>query len=138
MLSIRNSVMSVLKANFPDHKIYGEKVTQGLKRPCFFVDLIPIDILKRTPEVQEHSLITDIQYMSLEDTKEKNLEMVDKLGQLFSFVEFNGFRVSVSNERFEIIDGILHYLFDLDFTLYGTRDDNLPMIGDVNIKKEVL
>jgi hypothetical protein len=138
MLEIRDSVIAILLGNFPEHNVYDEKVLQGLKWPCFFVDLIPIDTNDSNPNVEEHSMCIDIQYMSKEDTKEKNLEMADKLRPLFKVIEFNGLRVSTSDKRFEIIDGILHFLFDLDFTLYGKQDENLPNIGNVNLKKEVL
>jgi hypothetical protein len=138
MIEIRDYVIDVLLANFPDHKVYDEKVTQGLKRPCFFVDLIPIDMDDSNPNTEEHSMFIDVQYMSKEDTKEKNLEMVDKLRPMFKIIEFNDLRVSASNKRIEMIDGILHFLFDLDFTLYGKQEDNLPTIGNVNLKKEVL
>jgi hypothetical protein len=138
MVDIRDSVISILKTNFPDHKTYDEKVTQGLKRPCFFVDLIPVDVDDSHPNVEEHSMFIDVQYMSKEDTKEKNLEMIDKLRPLFKILEFSGLRVSSSNKRFETIDGILHFLFDLDFTLYGKQDENLSTIGSVNLNKEVL
>jgi hypothetical protein len=138
MIEIRDFIIDVLKANFPDHKVYDEKVTQGLKRPCFFVDLIPIDMDDSNPNIEEHSMFIDVQYMSKEDTKEKNLEMVDKLRPLFKIIEFNSLRVSASNKRIEMIDGILHFLFNLDFTLYGKQEDNLPTIGNVNLKKEVL
>jgi hypothetical protein len=138
MIEIRDSVINILINNFPNHKVYDEKVTQGLDRPCFFVDLIPIGMEDSNPNVEEHSMFIDVQYMSKENTKEKNLEMVDKLRPLFKMIEFNGFRVSSSDKRFEIIDGILHFLFDLDFTLYGKQEENLPNIGNVNFNKEVI
>jgi hypothetical protein len=138
MVDIRDSVINVLRSNFPDHKIYDEKVVQGLKRPCFFVDLIPVDIDDSNPNVEEYSMFIDVQYMSKEDNKQKNLEMADELRPLFKILEFKGFRVLPTNKRFEIFDGILHFQFDLDFTLYGKQEDNLPAIGNVNLKKEVL
>lgn len=137
MTSIRDSIVSKLATTFPDHTIYDEKVLQGLKRPCFFVDLIPIDIVKVSPNRQDRSMIVDIQYMSLEDTKTKNLETAELLGQLFSVVEFNNFRVSVSNERYEMLDGILHYLFDLDFILIGGQTETEPNMGEFILNKEV-
>lgn len=138
MLDIRNSIIKELKTSFPDHKIYGEKVTQGLVKPCFFVDLIPIDLVKVNSNLQERSMFVDIQYMSVEDTKVKNLEMAEKLGQMFSLVEFNGFRVRPTNGRFEIIDKILHYLFDLDFKVFGQETETSPLMGEVKLKEEVL
>jgi hypothetical protein len=137
MLDIRNEIIKVLKNNFPDHKIYGEKVTQGLIRPCFFVDLIPVDIEEINPEMQERSMFVDIQYMSNEDTKAKNLETAETLSRIFTIVEFNNFRIRTTNKRFEIVDGILHYLFDLDFIVLGSQEENTPLIGEINLNKEV-
>lgn len=42
IVDIQHSIIKQLKTNFPDHKVYGEKVEQGLVRPCFFVDILPI------------------------------------------------------------------------------------------------
>jgi hypothetical protein len=138
MPSILKSVIQTLKNTYPDHKIYEEKVTQGLKRPCFFVDIIPIALEKESPNRQDRSLIVDIQYMSFEDTKVKNLEMAESLGQLFNSIEFDNFKVNPSNERFEVVDGILHYLFDLDFLVIGSQEDSSDLIGEININREVL
>ncbi|MCM3730069.1 hypothetical protein M3196_00095 [Fictibacillus nanhaiensis] len=138
MIDIRNEVISILKANFPNHKLYGEKVTQGLIRPCFFIDLIPIDIVKLSPNMQERSMIIDVQYMSLEDTKLKNLEMAETLGQLFTTIEFGEFKAKVSNERFDIVDGILHYLFDLDFIVIGKQEEQIDLIGNINLNEEAI
>lgn len=137
-IEIQHSIMKRLKTEFPDHKIYGEKVEQGLVRPCFFVDLLPIDFEKINPELQRQLITVDIQYMSFEDTKEKNLEMASILPQLFHYVTLDdGKRIQITEEKFETIDGILHYLFDLDFIVKLIVDDGLPMIGEINLNREV-
>lgn len=138
IIDIRKNIMKLLKANYPDHKIYGEKIEQGLVRPCFFVDMLPIDFEKLNTEMQKHLITVDIQYMSLEDSKEKNLEMASQLPQLFPFVSFeSGKRIQCTNGQFEIVDGILHYLFDLDFIVRINVDEGLPMIGEINLNREV-
>ncbi|PGT89213.1 MULTISPECIES: phage tail terminator family protein [Bacillaceae] len=138
ILDIRENIIKTLKTNFQNHKIYGEKKTQGLTRPCFFVDILPIDAQKITPNMQEKSYIVDVQYMSLEDTKLKNLEMSEKISQLFTHViGTGGKRISVTNERFEIIDGILHYLFDIDFILIGKQTDEHELMKNINLNREV-
>ncbi|MCM3599391.1 hypothetical protein M3175_01505 [Robertmurraya korlensis] len=137
MVKIKDSIVKVLSDTFTDHQVYDEKKTQGLKRPCFFVDIIPVAFEKPTPNQQERSIIVDVQYMSLEETKEENLVMSEELGQMFSVISFDTYKIKPSEERYEIVDGILHYLFDLDFTVYGTQEDSTPMIGQVNLTKEV-
>lgn len=137
MVKIKNSIVEVLSQTFTDHQVYDEKKTQGLQRPCFFVDILPIALEKVSPNQQERSLIVDIQYMSSNETKEENLIMAEELGQMFPIISFDTYKVKPSEERYEIVDGILHYLFDLDFTVYGTQEDSTPMIGQVNLTKEV-
>jgi hypothetical protein len=140
MVKIRDAIITMLKTKFPTHKVYGEKVVQGLVRPCFFVDLLPVDFIQETPNKQDRSIIVDVQYMSLEDTKLKNLEMAESLGTLFPVITLpDGLSVRPTNGRYEIIDGILHFLFDLDFLVFGNIEDpEVELIGDVNLNREVL
>lgn len=134
IIDVRKSIMKQLKFEFPDHKVYGEKVEQGLQRPCFFVDILPIDVEKFNKEFQKHLITVDIQYMSKEDTKEKNLEMASLFPQVFDYVLLeNGNQIKITNEQFETIDGILHYLFDLEFMVKLNIEDDEPMIGEINI-----
>jgi hypothetical protein len=138
IVDIQHSIIKQLKTNFPDHKVYGEKVEQGLVRPCFFVDILPITFEKINPEMQSQLVTVDIQYMSQEDTKAKNLEMASQLPQIFSYIELpDGKKIRITNEQFETIDGILHYLFDLDFIVKMNVDEGLPMIGQLNLNEEV-
>jgi hypothetical protein len=140
MVKIRDAVISILKNKFPNHNIYDEKVVQGLKRPCFFVDLLPIDFNQETPNKQVISIIVDIQYMSLEDTKLKNLEMAESLGTTFPVITLpDGIRIRPKEGRYELFDGILHYLFDLDFLVFGNKEDTEEeLIGKINLDREVL
>lgn len=134
MIEIQRSIMKKLKTEFPLYKIYGEKVEQGLRRPCFFVDLLPIDFEEINSEVQRQLITVDIQYMSAEDTKAKNLEMASQLPQIFTFISLDdGTRIQTANGQFETIDGILHYLFDLDFIVKLDITATEPLIGEITL-----
>lgn len=135
MTQIQRSIMTKLKTEFPTYKIYGEKVEQGLIRPCFFVDLLPIDFEEINSEMHKYLVTVDVQYMSLEDTKAKNIEMIPIIPQLFTYISLtDGTKIQTINGQFEIIDGILHYLFDLEFIARLDIAPTEPLIGEINLK----
>lgn len=133
ILETKKAILSNLKIAFPDHKLYGEKVVQGLVRPCFFVDIIPIDVEKINSTMQSRSIMVDVQYMSKEDTKQKNLEMSEKLIDVFEKLTLVDNDVNPINKRFEIIDGILHFLFDLDVLIFYKETNTGPLMGQINL-----
>lgn len=131
IVSIRDSVISELREQFPEHKIYDEKVLQGLKKPCFFVDLIPVAIEDVTPNLKEYSLFIDVQYMSKGETKHENLIMTENFTKMFNTISFDNLSVNTTDKRFEIVDGILHCIFDLDFKVIGTNTTDAENIGEL-------
>lgn len=131
IVSIRDSIIKELRKQFPTYKIYDEKVTQGLKRPCFFVDLIPVVIEKISPTLKEYSMFVDIQFMSKDKTKTENLAMVSKLESLFETISFQDLTVKPGEKRFEIVDDILHCIMDIDFTLIGEIQATVPNMGEL-------
>lgn len=137
MIDIRDSVLKEIREKFPNYKIYDEKVLQGLKRPCFFVDLIPVNIERLSPTLKEYSLFVDVQYMSEKETKEEMLIMVDQFETMFNSISFGNLIVQTSNKRFEIVDDILHCLFDLDFTVIGEEIEEAEKIGDLVFNSKV-
>jgi hypothetical protein len=138
MLALRDAIISKLKTAFPDHKIYGEKVEQGLKKPCFFITILPGDFTDLSKLTQRREITIDIQYLSVEETNVKNIEMADLLTDLFKKIEFNGLTVIVIEKRFEIVDDILHFLIDLDFVLMLKDTEQHELIQEIIHNKEVL
>lgn len=133
ILEIKKAIFQKLKQAFPDHTLYGESVKQGLSRPCFFIDILPINVNFINPTMIERSIIVDVQYMSKEDTKQKNLEMSEQLIPLFETLTLPTGEVRPINQRFEILDGILHFLFDLDVLVRIDRsDENNDIMGEIH------
>lgn len=138
MLSLRDAIISKLKTTFPDHKIYGEKVEQGLKKPCFFITVLPGDVIELSKSMQQREITIDIQYLSEEETNAKNIEMADLLNDLFQRITFDGLMVNVIERRFEIVDDILHFFLDLDFILMLKDTEQHDLMQEIIHNKEVL
>lgn len=138
MLSLRDAIISKLKTTFPDHKIYGEKVEQGLKKPCFFITVLPGDVIELSKSMQQREITIDVQYLSEEETNAKNIEMADLLNDLFQRITFDGLTVSVIERRFEIVDDILHFFLDLDFIVMLSDTEQHELMQEIIHNKEVL
>jgi hypothetical protein len=138
MLALRDAIIGKLKTAFPDHKIYGEKVQQGLKKPCFFITILPGDFTDLSKSMQQREITVDIQYLSEEETNVKNIEMADLLTDLFMKIEFNGLTVNVIEKRFEIVDDILHFFIDLDFIFMLKDTEQHELMQEIIHNKEVL
>ncbi|MGG3210555.1 DUF6838 family protein [Geobacillus stearothermophilus] len=137
MTAIRNAVIGKLKTAFPDHKIYGEKVEQGLKKPCFFITILPGDVIELNKSMQQREITIDIQYLSEEETNAKNVEMVDSLNDLFRSIAFDGMKVNIVERRFEIVDDILHFFLDLDFIVMLSDAEQHDLMQEIIHNKEV-
>mgnify|MGYP001770544473 CR=1 FL=1 len=138
MLALRNAIISKLKTIFPDHKIYGEKVEQGLKKPCFFITVLPGDVIELSKSVQQREITVDIQYLSAEETNAKNIEMADILTDLFKKIDFDDLSLNVIEKRFEIVDDVLHFFIDLDFILILKDTEEHELMQEIIHNKEVL
>lgn len=138
MASLRNAVISKLKTAFPDHKIYGEKVEQGLRKPCFFITVLPGDVIELNKLMQQREITIDIQYLSEEETNAKNVEMADLLNDLFRSIAFDGLTVNIVERRFEIVDDILHFFLDLDFIVMLSAAEQQDLMQEIIHNREVL
>jgi len=137
MLALRDAIISKLKSAFPDHKIYGEKVEQGLKKPCFFITILPSNFSDLSKSMQQREITVYIQYLSTEETNVKNIEMVDILTDLFKQIDFNDLSVNVIERRFEIVDDVLHFFIDLDFILIWKDTEEHELMQEIIHNKEV-
>ncbi len=131
MSSIRKAIFQLLKSEFPTHTLYGEKVPQGLKKPCFFITFLPVSTTKLSKYQQQREVTIDIQYLSQEETNEKNIEMGDMLTDLFQQINFDGYSINVTEMRYEIVDDILHFFIDLNFILLMKDDEPQDYINEV-------
>lgn len=122
LIDIQKSISRKLNSKFNDHFIYSEEVKQGLKRPAFFINIIPIST-DNFPVYKEKLINIDIMYFSSNETSEENLNMINMLEELFNMTLIIADReITIGSLNFRIVDDILHCNFSLDFT------DDVPTV----------
>ncbi|PEL12669.1 DUF6838 family protein [Bacillus sp. AFS017336] len=134
--AILDAIISVLRLNFPAHKIYDEKIQQGFSKPAFFVRILPVANEFTGRYRREKSLIIDITYFGGDDSNLENYKMADDLGDLFQLVRTTQGVFMPRKHRYQIVDGDLHFMFDID-VVEILKEKEGPVIKEINFNKEV-
>lgn len=114
---IKKAILKKLHDNFPTYKLYGEEVPQGFKKPCFFVEILPVSFNNSSKYHIEKSINIDIHYFSENGTNAENFEMIDKLNEIFNIaLEVNDRVFTINEINTTIVDTVLHFSFDINFT----------------------
>lgn len=114
LIEIQKSISRKLNSKFNDHFIYGEEVKQGLKRPAFFINIIPVST-ENFPVYKDKLINIDIMYFSKNETYVENLNMISELESLFKTLKIQDRALTIESLNFRIVDDILHCSFSLDF-----------------------
>ncbi|HQD81181.1 MAG TPA: hypothetical protein PK003_10145 [Bacillota bacterium] len=97
-------------------RVYGNEVKEGFKRPCFFVQLLPIHDRIESARMERRLIMVAVQYFSEHGTDIENLAMADKLKEVFGLtIDVGGRKLTRGGTRIDMVDGVLQFRFDLDF-----------------------
>lgn len=115
LLDIQKAIGKKLDSKFNTHYIYTEQVKQGLKRPSFFVNIMPIST-NNYVAYKDKLINVDIMYFSKNETSTENLEMINLLEDLFKMLlTIQDRKITIESLNFKVVDNILHCIFSLDF-----------------------
>lgn len=137
---IVQGISRAINAQYGDgFEIYDQDVLQGLKEPCFLIQIIkPL----KSPLLGRRSLHRtpfDIAYFPKNRTD--NAEMVNVGEQLFETLEFitlqSGDQLRGTGMDFEIVDNVLHFSVSYNYTLFRpTEQPTMETLGiDTNVTK---
>lgn len=133
MVDLKNAINSVLKANFPETKIYPGEVDEGFNKPAFFTQIIPITSDYETTNFTSHRLMVVVNYYNKGSTELDNLKMHDKLKKAYGMtLKVNHRSFLLKNIRSEIVDEVLQFRFDLDFLVNQEKIDEHELAGEIN------
>lgn len=119
LLDIQKSISRKLDSKFSDYYIYTEEVKDGLKRPSFFINIMPIST-KNFIANKEKLINIDIMYFSENETNEEKLNMINMLEDLLNItLEIKDRVITIESLDFKVVNDILHCIFNLDFTDSG-------------------
>lgn len=134
--SIMDAIAIRLHEVFGDeYKIYQNEVKQGLKEPCFLISLITTE---KTPLLGMRSSRTipfDIHYFPKNNefecytVSEKLMDELEQIktidGDLFNGTKMHG----------EVIDGVLHFFVNFNFTVLKTEE--FDHMDDISVSSNV-
>ncbi|SDJ76468.1 phage tail terminator family protein [Paenibacillus naphthalenovorans] len=116
---VRDGVISKLKQLFPDVKVTGEEIKQGLGQSRFFVKLLTTKQSRVINRRYRRSHPFDIHYFG--QTNEELHATADALYDGIEYINVPGGAVRGNNMQHEIVDGVLHFFVDYDFHVIRTK-----------------
>lgn len=113
-----NGLKTILFNNFTGHTIYSEEIKQGMKRPSFFIQLMPLVSHNFNEYYREQRALVDISYYSDEkpdlQSNFKNFEMANNLESVLNTdIKVLDRNLNLKELEFETVERVLHSTFTL-------------------------
>ncbi len=141
MIQIKNACNSILRDTFPDMKIYGTDSTEGLKRPCFYTEIVPYTLTYETINRVHQSCGFKISLL------EKTTDEAFQLKALAAIRKAFGLKLPVEDRKLTISDvdfettGKNNDVFQITITLdwYDSiaEADTHPLMEHIAIKEQI-
>jgi len=136
-----NGLKTILFNNFTGHAIYSEEITQGMKRPSFFIQLMPLSSLNFNDYYRQQRALIDISYFSDEaadlQSNFKNFEMANNLEAVLNTdIKVLDRNLNLQELEFETVDRILHSTFTLLW--YNENEVTKAYLNQFNIVQEIV
>lgn len=114
--NILKAINNLLKVNLPEVNRISDEIISRFKKPAFFTQLNSTSE-KDFNDYLEKSVTINIIYFSDVDSNVDNVKMIDKLNSIFkNKLEIEDRVLTISEKRYSLIDNILQFKFDLDFS----------------------
>ena len=120
------------------YRIYQNDVEQGLKEPCFFIQILEPS---RSPLLGQRSMVRiplDISYFPRRGGN--NDEMLSVGWQLMEQLEYitlpNGDTVRGTKMTFEVVDGVLHFFVGYNMTILHPEDKQFMDTVDMDVSTQ--
>jgi len=139
LTEIRDSVVGALASLYPEITIYDERQQQGMKFPCFFVQLLPVVTKRYKATVNKDKVMLSIQYFSDSESTFECLEIKDSLDTVFSkSIYVSGELIRVDSVeplvKRETKGSSINYLITLDYYNIIEPEETYAPMGDVKIE----
>lgn len=146
---ILKAVNLKIKNKFPEIKILSESdVAEKIIRPSFMVKIDNASTSNFMFDTADETLTVIIYYFASDKDKNKleNLDMIKQLKRLFlrnnqiEIIQETGesFYVGVEETESEIVDKVLNFSFDLEFSQDWEQEENdIELMEDLEYKEEI-
>ncbi|MGX4583364.1 phage tail terminator family protein [Paenibacillus chitinolyticus] len=112
---VRDAIVRSLILEFPNSKVYGEQIKQGLQPGSFFVHVVTGQHSKLLGPRYNRSLSFDVRYFGR--SNEERHEVAEALYEALEYITAAGNLLRGTDMRHEVIDDVLHFFVDYDFHL---------------------
>lgn len=130
--TIKSAMAKTLALNYPEVTLYKNKVSQGMKKPCFFITQLETE----NTEIRKN-VFKRVYLMSVRFHKDNALRIdLDSVGfdllSIFNTLELDGESVCYGkNLKYEIVDNVLQffvtYTLNIIKKVENTKVDNLDI-----------
>lgn len=132
---ISNSISKALFGEFgKGYKIYDENIEQGLKEPCFLVEIMKPSV---EPKLTTRALRNN-PFHIVYFPKKGNTEMIgvaERMIRCLEYIAFDDGLIRGSNISFEIQDDVLHFF--IEYNIHTVAPIELENMEELEIKSEV-
>lgn len=142
-LDIAKSVTSVLTRTFPNIPVYGDEVTEGYNKPCFFIGLYPVDTITETKHLASTTMLIVITYFTDDKNSLANYDMMNQLKRAFGITLNVGERkLLIDNSETEKVneDGCtFQFSFSISYkeVISDVPTDDVPTAKDINYRTKL-
>lgn len=137
---VKEAISNKLLRTFPKVDVYKEAVSDETY-PNFFITLIEIGVEVQRKNWQILTYAFDVRYRNVNDptTDSKLQENLDKIGfvllQVFDIIPFESSKIRIHDKRLEIVDGVLHFLFNVRLYVvkFDENEDNGEIMSEIKV-----
>lgn len=132
---IVEAISAALEKNYPENEIYINKIKQGFKEPCFFIQ--PLNPSEKHILSDRYLRTYDfcITFFSKEDNR-KLMEISDILNEILEVIELENRDLLRGLDRHsEFIDGKLHYF--VTYKIFMRKSEEEEFMGSVDTKVRI-
>lgn len=104
LLEVKKSCNAALKEAFPDYKIYGTDVREGLKLPSFYTEIVPYTLIYESLNLVRQTCGYKITLLEKTPNEELELSVFEKIRKAFHLkVRIKDKLVNVDSVEFDYI-----------------------------------
>lgn len=129
-----NEIVSAIKAEFPDLKVYTDKIAQGVQAPCFIVQLVDLkyNVQNGTRRIEQYTY--SVNYLS--ENRECNDDALSVRIRLCEALSFIGSAHCTSFDV-NVEDGVLSIVCSYNIHVFKQREDVAENMDDMNEENEL-
>jgi hypothetical protein len=122
---VRDGVIAAIKTQYPEIKVYGEEIKQGLVEPRFYVKVLTAGQDREMGRRYKRTHSFDVHYFS--QSNEDKQEVAESFYAGLEYIQANGMTFRGQGMGHETIDRVLHFFVDYNFHVMRQKNPETKM-----------